>query len=143
MIIRGKSRRGYDTASDPSVGQGRRRLAAWAGLFLLLFNVLAGGTLPAQAAFPDTSGDHLIVCTAGGMAVIDRNGTPVPPDHAGENGFCGACLPFAHGAVLSAAPAALPVPIVQPIPRAPLVDAEPARVERPLRLAYPRAPPRA
>lgn len=133
----------YDTAGDPSVGWARRHLLAWLGLFLLLFNLAAGSALQAQPLALDTSDDHLIICTAGGMAVIDRNGTPVTPDHAGENGFCGACLPFTHGAVLTPVAATLPVPFVQPIPRAPLVDAEPANVARPLRLAYPRAPPQA
>lgn len=133
----------YDTAGDPSLGRMRRAVAAWVGLFLLLFNLVAGGALPAQAAGSLSSDDHLVVCTAGGMAVIDRNGTPVTPDHAGENGFCGACLPFCHGAVLAPTAALLPQPILQPVPRAPLADAEPANVPRPLRLAFPRAPPQA
>lgn len=132
----------YDTASDPSVGRARRAVTTWVGLFLLLFNVVAGGALPAQAANA-LSDDHLIICTAGGMAVIDRNGTPVTPDHAGENGFCGACLPLNHAAVMTPVAASLPVPFVQPVPRAPLADAEPATVPRPLRLAHPRAPPAA
>lgn len=131
----------YDTANDPSVGSLRRAVAAWAGLFLLIFSLMAGGALPAQATSTVFSDDHLIVCTAGGMAVIDRNGTPVSPDHAGMNGFCGACLPFCHGAVLTPVVAILPVPFVQPVPRAPLSDAEPVSVPRPLRLAFPRAPP--
>lgn len=135
-------RKRYDAACAPSVGRLRRSVAAWAGLFLLLFN-LAGGAVPAQATASLSSDDHLIVCTAGGMAVIDRNGTPVSPDHVGENGFCGACLPFAHGAVLTPVAATLPVPFVQPLIRAPLADAEPAMVPRPLRLGYPRAPPQA
>ncbi|MGE5476733.1 MAG: DUF2946 family protein [Bacteroidales bacterium] len=125
------------------MGRVRRAVAAWAGLFLLLFNLVAGGALPAQATGSLSSDDHLIVCTAGGMAAIDRNGTPVSPDHAGENGFCGACLPFCHGAVLTPVAAVLPTPFVQPVPRAPLADAEPATVPRPLRLAFPRAPPHA
>lgn len=133
----------YDAAGDPSVGRTRRHVFAWLGLFLLLFNLTAGSALQAQPLPLGDQDDHLIVCTAGGMAVIDRNGTPVTPDHAGENGFCGACLPFVHGAVLTPAAATLPVPFVQPIPRAPLVDAEPVNVARPLRLAYPRAPPHA
>lgn len=142
-MMRGTLRRKrYDAACDPSVGRVRRAVAAWAGLFLLLFN-LAGGALPAQAGTSLSSDDHLIVCTVGGMAVIDRNGTPVTPDHVGENGYCGACLPFAHGAVLTPVAATLPVPFVQPLPRAPLADAEPAMVPRPLRLAFPRAPPQA
>lgn len=141
--MRGKHcRKRYDAACDPSVGRLRRAVAAWAGMFLLLFN-LAGGALPARASASLVTDDHLIVCAAGGLAVIDRNGTPVTPDHPGENGFCGACLPFAHGAVLIPAAATLPVPFVQPLPRAPLADAEPAMVPRPLRLAFPRAPPQA
>lgn len=134
-------RKGYDTTNDPSVGSLRRAVAAWAGLVLLIFSVMAGGALPAQATSIFSSEDHLIVCTAGGMAVIDRNGTPVSPDHAGMNGFCGACLPFSHSAVLTPAAIALPVPFVQPVPRAPLADAEPVSVPHPLRLAFPRAPP--
>lgn len=136
-------RKVYLTAGDPSLGRARRMVAAWAGLFLLLFNLVAGGALPAAAAQTAPSDDHLIVCTAGGMAVIDRNGTPVSPDHVGVNGFCGACLPFVHGAVLTPAAVTLPVLLAQPIPRAPLADAEPANVPRPLRLAFPRAPPHA
>lgn len=132
----------YDIASDPSVGRCRRAVSSWLGLFLLLFNLMAGGALPLQASTLDvTAGDHLIVCTVGGMAVIDRNGTPVSPDHPGENGFCGACLPLLHGAVLNPVAVQIPQPIVQPVPRAPHADAEPALVARPLRLANPRAPP--
>ena len=136
-------RKRYDTAVDPSLGRMRRALSAWAGLFVLLFNLVAGGVLPAQAMPAVTDDSHIVICTAGGMAVIDRNGTPVTPDHVGQNGFCGACLPFVHGAVLAPAAATTPQPIVQPLPRAPLADAEPALVERPLRLANPRAPPAA
>lgn len=138
-----RANRTYDTASDPSVGRVRRAVAAWAGLFLLIFNLTAGGIPPAQAQSLAADADHLVVCTVGGMAVIDRNGTPVTPDHVGENGFCGACLPFAHGAVLTPVAATLPQPFVQPLPRAPLADAEPVVGLRPLRLVQPRAPPSA
>lgn len=131
----------HDLNCHPALGRMRRRVVSWLGLFLLLFN-LAAGTLPAQAQTP-VADDHLVVCTVGGMAVIDRNGTPVTPDHVGENGFCGACLPFLHGAVLTPASAIVPQPFVQPLPRAPLADAEPAPLARPHRPANPRAPPAA
>jgi len=140
-MSRGQPRKLYDTAADPSLGRARRVVSAWAGLFLLLFNLVAGAVLPARAAPAAADAPHLVICTAGGMAVIDRNGTPVAPDHAGENGFCGACLPFVHGAVLAPASAATPQPFVQPVPCTPLADVEPVLVERPLRLANPRAPP--
>lgn len=133
--------RPYDTASDPSRGRARRGIVSWLGLFLLLFNLVAGSILPAQAAPLATDDDHIVICTAGGMAVIDRNGTPVPPDHVGQNGFCGACLPFVHGAVLTPAAALLPRPVVQPLPRALPAVAEPALVGHDVRLANPRAPP--
>lgn len=131
----------YDTRSDPSLGRTRRGIVSWLGLFLLLFNLVAGGILPAQATPLGGGDDHLIVCTAGGMAIVDRNGTPVTPDHVGENGFCGACLPFLHGAVLTPAVALAPQPVVQPLPRAPLAAAEPVLVGLAVRLANPRAPP--
>lgn len=134
-------RKSYDTTMPPHWGWRRRAIAAWTGLVLLLFNVVAGGALPAQALA--TEDDHLIVCTAGGMAVVDRNGTPVTADHAAENGFCASCLPFSHGAVLTPVAALLPVPFVQPLPRASRAAAEPARIAPALRLANPRAPPQA
>lgn len=137
----GMRHRPYDTASDPSRGQTRRGIVSWLGLFLLLFSLVAGGILPAQAAPLGGDDDHLIVCTAGGMAIVDRNGTPVSPDHVGENGFCGACLPFLHGAVLTPVATQAPQPVVQPLPRALLAAAEPVLVGRAIRLANPRAPP--
>jgi hypothetical protein len=133
----------YDISTPPSLGSWRRGVAAWLGLVLLAFNIVAGGALQARATPLTTDSDHIIVCTAAGLAVVDRNGTPVTPDHAGENGFCAYCLPFSHGAVITPVAIPLPVPFVQPIPRAPLADAEPVNVARPLRLAYPRAPPAA
>lgn len=131
----------YDLGTHPAMGRLRREVVSWLGLFLLLFN-LSAGALPAQAQI-SVADDHLVICTVGGMAVIDRNGTPVSPDHAGENGFCGACLPFLHGAVLTPAAAVVPQPVVQPLPRALLAEAEPAVLARPHRPANPRAPPAA
>lgn len=142
MRIGGLRQKVYDTTNALSLGRLRREVVGWLGLFLLIFNVTAAGALPVQA-MPTAEDGHLIICTAGGMAVIDRNGTPVAPDHAGVNGFCGACLPLLHGAVVTPTAVPLPVPFVQPLPRALIADAEPAVVARPLRLAFPRAPPRA
>ena len=139
----GMNTRAYDTSNDPSLGRWRRAVSSWLGLFLLVFNLAAGGALPVQSSTLDLSSDHMIVCTVGGMAVVDRNGTPVPPEHAGVNGFCGACLPLLHGAVITPIATLLPQPFIQPLPRVHHTEAEPVLVERPLRLANPRAPPAA
>ncbi|HTH18377.1 MAG TPA: DUF2946 family protein [Magnetospirillum sp.] len=132
----------YDRTGNPSLGRVRRKFVSWLGLVLLLFNVVAGGALPAQTATADAD-DHLIICTAGGLAAVDRNGTPVSADHTSENGFCASCLPLCHGAILTPEAALVPVPFVQPLPRAPLADAELVQVAPALRLGYPRAPPQA
>lgn len=142
MIGRGYRRKDYDTATGPSMGRSRRLVSAWAGLFLLLFNVLAGSSLQAEPTpnLADNS-DHLIVCTAGGMAVIDRNGTPVAPEHAGQNGFCGYCLPLLHGAALATASLPLPEPFFAPTPAILAATGEIPAVSGQLRLALARAPP--
>lgn len=141
MIVRGIRRKDYDIGTDPSVGRARRFLSSWVGLFLLLFNVVASGTLPSQVPADLSGNDYIIVCTAGGMAVIDHNGTPVAPEHAGLNGFCGYCLPLMHGTAMTAAAAPLPLPMATPVPVALYSAAEAALVASPLRLASARAPP--
>lgn len=141
MIAGGIRSKGYDIGTGPSTGRSRRFVAAWAGLFLLFFNVVAGGALATQAPPSLSSGDHMVVCTAGGMAVIDRNGTPVAPEHAGLNGFCGYCLPLMHGAALGAAAQPLPLPFAAPVPVSLYSTGEAAIIASQSRLAQARAPP--
>lgn len=141
MIGGGIRHKAYDIDTGPSVGRNRRFVAAWAGLFLLLFNVVAGGALATQAPLNFGDGDHLIVCTAGGMAVIDRNGTPVAPEHAGLNGFCGYCLPLMHGTAMGTAAQPLPQPLAAPAPVALYGTGETAIIASQSRLAQARAPP--
>lgn len=144
---RGLSIRRYDTAVDRSTAAGRRFVAAWTGLVLLLFNVLGaaplaggGGAPSAFAQSFDTS--HLVVCTTAGMVVIDAGAQE--GEASGHGALCFLCLPLFHAASQSPAPADIAPPEqtgdipVLPVPGRPL--------HRPLFLtgaAGPRAPPTA
>lgn len=141
MEFGGIHRHAYDTETDPSLGRSRRLVSAWLGLFLLLFNVVAGGALPPRPTYGAITQDHVIVCTVGGMAVVDRNGTPVAPDHAGQNGFCSYCLPLMHGAAIGTAFLSVPRPALISAPAEHSIPAHAPVVASPLRLALARAPP--
>lgn len=120
------------------------RLLRWFATLLLLFNVLAGGVLPATAnaektSFSDFAG-AVVVCTAAGMVVFDHDAQPT--DSAGKHYVCALCLPLIHMGVVMSTPSAVPAPPL-PVPQA-LVQPDSRRPAEGVRLAggiAPRAPP--
>lgn len=128
-----------------------RRWGVWFGLLLLLADLLASGLAPPRAAMAgnplfaqDATGDRIVVCTAGGLVVIDRaTGQPVTPDAdtTAQRDFCVFCLPCMQGgfALPSSAAPALPVVqrIIPPRPRATATTPP----HRPTGDAWPRGPP--
>jgi len=103
----------YDTSADASSGLFRRRVVSWLGLWLLAVNLIVGGILPARSAeagpapfAQDILSDRIVICTASGMLVVDRDGKPV--DEGGQpsshDGICVFCLPLMHSG--ASAPAA-------------------------------------
>jgi hypothetical protein len=123
-MTKGFRRKIYDTASDGSIGLVRRSVASWLGLVILVLNIAAGGAMPAGAADSGQPlfaqgllGDRIVVCTAAGMVVMDRDGNVIDTGkEAGHTNLCVFCLPLVQGNVHSPAIAAV---IVQ--------DAAPAR----------------
>lgn len=137
------------TETDGSQGLFRRHVVSWIGLILLAFNVLGAGSMPAQAEgttplfAQELLGDRIVICTAAGMVVMDRDGnildTQGPSAHTS---FCVYCLPLMHGGVQAPAVIALAV-LVEPVETQAFLPAEqPApRLTRPSGTAQPRAPP--
>lgn len=140
----------YDISTDSSLGRMRSEVVSWLGLILLAFNMLAGSGIATQASASNQApfvqellGDRIVVCTAGGMVVLDRDGHPVQSDSgAGHADFCVFCLPLMHGGVQ--APIAMTFVIAPIEHRQPeLVPDQPSH-PKPARLAgsaSPRAPP--
>lgn len=91
-----------------------------AGILVVLFNILAGMLLPLSPAIgqplpvsvvPSFPSLRLIVCTVGGMVVLDENGAPVKDEKAATGGICAFCLSALHGGFgLPAAPIAIRLP---------------------------------
>ena len=141
----------YDIGTDSALGRIRRTVASWLGLFLLFSNIVGIGSLPARSAeagpapfAQELSGDRIVICTAAGMVVLDRDGHPVETGKtAGHTDFCVFCLPLMHGGMVDA-PATV---AVVDIPAVPLIVAiAPAEVSWPIPVrlpgtASPRAPP--
>lgn len=83
----------------------RRTLAAWLGLLLLAGDLLAVAALPAAgtatrppAFAASLSGSLTVICTPGGLLVVDRDGRPVDPDDRSTRGdLCVFCLPLSFG----------------------------------------------
>lgn len=135
----------------PSRPPGSRRiLGAWLGLVLLAFNLVAGALVPVGARAAEgpeiafarlLEGEHMVVCTAGGLVEIDPKGGTAP-DHTA---FCVFCLPLMNGSV-AFGPSQPPVPAE---PSASAVVEPPRTAIRPAAIAIlagtssPRAPPRA
>lgn len=148
---RGSRRKAYDLSTGGSLGRVRRAVSSWLGIALLALNVLGAAAIPGRAAEEGLSpfaqellGDRIIVCTAGGMVVMDRAGHGVHTGQAsGHSDFCVFCLPLMHGgAQVPLAPATL----ADEVPTGPAGDLLPVRpaVAAPARLAgasSPRAPP--
>ena len=92
----------YDTSTDPSRGRFRREVASVLGLFVILFNLVAGtllATTSQTGAAPfleEVFGSRIVVCTGAGMIVVDADGNTVPPDGS-TAALCVYCLPLTAG----------------------------------------------
>jgi hypothetical protein len=96
--------------------------------------------------FADILGDHIVICTAFGMVVVDHEGRQVsgqvphnPPDHLGPQ--CVYCLPLLQGNAVAPAPQC--ATIEREAGAAPLFEsasAQPGHLFRPLTLRA-RGPP--
>ncbi|UFZ02707.1 DUF2946 domain-containing protein [Bradyrhizobium ontarionense] len=140
----------YDTSINESRGERRRTLAALFCMVAVALNLVGALTLPFRSAPLELTAavlDHgwTIICSAGGMTVLDADGHRVPDDQTGQAGpaseHCVFCLPLMHGNVALAPAIEIPVP-------AQFVLADPA--SRPASMpvvrlsafgAWPRAPP--
>lgn len=93
----------YDTSTDPSRGRYRREVASVLGLFVILFNLVAGtlvATTSESGAAPfleEMFGGRTVVCTGAGMIVVDADGNTVPQDGS-VPALCAYCLPLTAGA---------------------------------------------
>lgn len=98
--------RAYDLSTQSSRGDLRRFVASLLGLFVLTFNIVGAGAMPARAA--GTTGNapfaqallenRIVICTAAGMVVMDRDGNVVDTDGADSHtNLCVFCLPLMHG----------------------------------------------
>lgn len=141
----------YDMTTDSSLGRFRRVFASWLGLLLLCFNVLGASALPARAAdagpapfVQEFQADRIVVCTAAGMVVMDRDGNIVGSGgtSSAHSDFCVYCLPLMHGG--AQAPASVALATIAVLSESETFQpAEPAAAI-PARLpgaATPRAPP--
>lgn len=143
-------RRSYDLSTRSRCGNLRRFVVSLLGLFILTFNIVGAGAVPARAADAGSApfaqallDDRIVICTAVGIVVMDRDGNIIDTGSAGtHDDFCVFCLPLMHGG--AKAPTTLAV----------VVDLEPAFIgefssqaapaAKPARLAgaaAPRAPP--
>lgn len=104
--------RRYDTRVRRDAGGARRRIVAWAAALAILMNFAVGGLVTAKPAALDRGSPGLddaaiVICTAQGKIVVDRDGRPVSRpsgEHEGHEGpHCLFCLPLMHGAVAPAA----------------------------------------
>lgn len=92
---------------------GRRLVGAWFGLAVLLVNLISGLGLPAvPQSVPGLDG-LTVICSAGGMVVVDRDRKPVPPEprQSGPE-FCAFCLPTMQAAMGAASPAVPAAPVL-------------------------------
>lgn len=131
-----------------AIGRWRRRVVSLLGLFILAFNVVSAAAMPAPDGtslppFAQALADnHIVVCTALGMVVIDQNGNVVDGDGDGGSALCVFCLPLMHaGAKL---PSAQPEAIRQSpvgVAKSQLATTPPAQPCRLAGEASPRAPP--
>ena len=144
-------RKRYDTRLDRALGRARREVASALGVVIVAFNIIAGIGLGASAKadspmFADILGDHIVICTAFGMVVIDHEGRQLSsqaphtsPDHLGPQ--CIYCLPLMQGNLVTPSPQY--ATIEREARAAPLFEsasAQPAHLFRPLTLRA-RGPP--
>jgi len=104
-------RRQYDLSNQSDLGSVRRLVVALLGLFVVTFNVV--GALPAQAEGTNPlftqalMDDRIVICTATGLVVMDKDGNIVDATGDGHNDFCVFCLPLMHGGAKAPALVAL------------------------------------
>lgn len=99
-------RRIYETTTDATLGRGRKSLMAALGALLLVFNILGGIALGLAAPTPrfaDLAEGQIVVCTASGMVLLDRDGHKTPPPQRHGDAQCSFCLPLIGGAAMAAA----------------------------------------
>ncbi|MDK9720710.1 MAG: DUF2946 family protein [Rhodospirillales bacterium] len=133
MMSRGNQSEARAAKSRAEAGRLRRDVLSWLGLVLLGMNVLTAGLFassasqPAAAAFTqEITAGRIVICTAAGMLVLDKDGQPIP-DQNGMNGgiSCVFCLPLMHGGVdapdLSLAVLDAPLAAKPELPSAPAV----------------------
>jgi hypothetical protein len=100
MTNRGRRGQVYDTSTNAPSGLTRLRIAAWLKLLLVVFNLAAGSaqSLAGTTAIPVPQ-DHITICTAAGMVVLDHGGQTRQP--SAHESFCGFCLPLMHSGVIA------------------------------------------
>lgn len=151
MTRRGNQSKACAAKSKGDAGRLRRDVLSWLGLVLLGMNVLTAGLFASSASQPaaaftqEIADGRIVICTAAGMLVLDRNGQPIP-DQNGMNGgvSCVFCLPLMHGGVdapaLSLAVLDAPLTDEPELPSAP-ADILPTRHLWLYGASSPRAPP--
>ncbi|UKJ76047.1 hypothetical protein [Azospirillum brasilense] len=95
---------------------------------------------------PRWLGDRIIICTAAGLVVIDREtGAPVPdddaPGHDPAADFCQFCLPILHGKAATPVVAEPPLPAVGTARCEPPLTTESWMPGRRFGAAWPGGPP--
>jgi hypothetical protein len=110
-------RTSYDLAIDNAAHHARRKVVAFLGILIVLFNIVGGFSKGlagdnSSPALTDLTGDLIVICTGAGMIVVDRDGKPVDPGSGGLPEICPFCLPLAHGAVAAPAAPVLSMPIL-------------------------------
>lgn len=143
----------YDTSFNDAQGARRRAFVSWLGLALLGFNIVTAGLFAISAANADKpplsfdlSQDRLVICTAGGMLVLDKDGQPIEGQSGLDHNIsCVFCLPLMQGKVC--APAAqlaavieLPQAVSPDVPQT-YADILPTRLFKLSGSSSPRAPP--
>lgn len=119
----------------PSTFLLRRRIAAWAGLLLLLLNAVSVALVaPRPALASATKSEQIVICTPSGLRVITLkdDGTPQEQDSTRE-GSCPLCLPLNN-----AASGALPAPVLAALWSLP--ELAPVLIVRALRPDHQRPP---
>lgn len=139
----------YDLSNDSTLGAVRRIVVALLGLLVVTFNVV--GALPAQAEGTNPlfaqglRDDRIVICTAAGLVVMDKDGNIIDTSSDGHADFCVFCLPLMHGG--AKAPTLVSLSAIAPyrafageVPAFVPPAVKPARLDG---AASPRAPPRA
>ncbi|WP_114861894.1 DUF2946 family protein [Azospirillum brasilense] len=130
----------------------RLRAGMLCGLILLLIGQVLAAALPAPPSgraprfAQDLLGDRIVICTAAGLVVIDREtGAPVPadgaPGHDPAADFCQFCLPILHGKAATPVVGELPLPAVGVARCEPPPAIECRTAGRRFGAAWPRGPP--